>query len=156
MQQSIGRSRWLLLACLTVSTMVVAQSTSPIGDLPPAGTMSAQMPEGMQLYIGLAVSDATQQVVTAIGSTDTEARLRAKKECNAKGGGNCGELATFPVRDHCMAVAADKGAKPNVRAIFVSSGEAGKIKPGQLGKKAMSDCVASGAKQCELQNDYCF
>jgi hypothetical protein len=155
MRQSIGPSRWLLLACLGVSTVVAAQSTSPIGDLPPPGTMSAQMPEGMQLYIGLAVSDATQQVVTAIGSTETEARLRAKKDCNAKGG-NCGELATFPVRNHCMAVAADRGAKPNVRAIFVSSGEAGKAKPGQLAKKAMSDCAASGAKQCELQNDYCF
>ena len=155
MQKTIRAARWALLAGAVFSVGAMAQQKTVMGDLPPAGSMTAQLPENMELYIGLAVSDASQQVVTAIGNTSAEARIRARKDCEKQSTG-CGELATFPVRHHCMAVVADRGAKPNVRAIFVNAALDSSVKAGELSAKSMAQCKASGAKQCEVQNDYCF
>lgn len=155
MQVNTHAARWALLAALVITAGATAQQKSALGDLPPPGSMTAQMPEGMDLYLGLAVSDATQSVASSVGSTPTEAKVRARKDCE-KAGGTCAELATFPVRNHCMAVVADRGAKPNVRAIFVTAAEGSSVKPGELSTKSMAQCKASGAKQCEVQNDYCF
>lgn len=155
MQMNTYASRWVLLTAMVISAGATAQQKSALGDLPPPGSMTAQMPDGMDLYIGLAVSDARQSVASSIGSTPNEAKIRARKECE-KVGGTCAELATLPVRNHCMAVVADRGAKPNVRAIFITAAEASSVKPGELSTTSMAQCKASGAKQCEVQNDYCF
>lgn len=145
------RARWTLLAILASGT---AFAQTPAG-LPPPGTMSSQMPEGMEIYMSMAVSDADQQVSQNMGASATEAKIRSLKECNDKYK-DCVELITFPVRNHCMGLAVDKKAKPNVRALFVNVEEAGKTKPGDLAQKSLQQCKAAGGAKCESQSDYCF
>lgn len=148
-----SRARWMLLAALLTSATAFAQDNA--GGLPPAGTMSAQMPEGMEIFMSMAVSDADQQVSQKMGASAAEARIRSLQECKAKYKG-CVELVTFPVRNHCMGIAVDKKAKPNVRALFVNYAETSKTKPGELAQKSLEQCKAAGGGKCESQSDYCF
>ncbi len=145
------RARWALLAILATGT---AFAQTPPG-LPPPGTMSSQMPEGMEIYMSMAVSDTDQQLSQNMGASAAEAKIRSLQECKAKYK-NCVELVTFPVRNHCMGLAVDKKAKPNVRALFVNVEESGKTKPGDLARKSLDQCKAAGGAQCESQSDYCF
>lgn len=147
------RGRWLLMAALMVVGAAAAQDSA--GGLPPPGTMSAQMPEGVEMYFSMAVSDADQQVSQNMGMSAAEARIRSIQECSAKYKG-CIELVTFPLRNHCMGIAVDKKPKPNVRALFVNVSETSKTKPGELAQKSLEQCKAGGGAKCESQNDYCF
>ena len=144
-------ARWTLLAILATGT---AFAQTPPG-LPPPGTMSSQMPEGMEIYMSMAVSDTDQQVSQNMGASAAEAKLRSLQECKAKYK-DCVELITFPVRNHCMGLAVDKKAKPSIRALFVNVEETGKTKPGELAQKSLEQCEAAGGAQCESQSDYCF
>lgn len=146
-------ARWLLAATLLASTAAMAQSGP--GQLPPPGTMSAQMPEGMEIFMSMAISDADQQVSQNMGASAAEAKIRSLQECNGQFK-DCVELVTFPIRNHCMGIATDKKAKPNVRALFVNIAETGKAKAGELAAKSVSQCKAAGGAQCESQSDYCF
>ncbi|MCD9006969.1 DUF4189 domain-containing protein [Luteimonas sp. XNQY3] len=145
-------SRCLLLALL-LSPAAMAQSTFDASALPPEGTLSKQLPPGVDVWIGLAVSDDKQIVRQGIGSTETEARLRARQEC-AREAGDCQPLSTLPVRDTCMGVAADRAATPGTRAIFVAH-EVGGSNAG-VGQAALAQCTASGAQSCEIDIGYCF
>jgi hypothetical protein len=141
----------MLLAILATGT-AFAQNPA---ELPPPGTMSAKMPEGVEIYMSMAISDADQQVSRNMGASASEAKIRSLKECNDKYT-NCVELITFPVRNHCMGLAVNKKAKPNIRALFVNVEETGKTKPGELAQKSLDQCKAAGGAQCESQSDYCF
>ncbi|MGH8039933.1 MAG: DUF4189 domain-containing protein [Pseudomonas sp.] len=145
--------RWMLLVTLAVSNVASAQSNT--GGLPPPGTMSAQMPEGMELFFSMSISDADQQVSQNMGASAAEARLRSLQACKAKYKG-CVELVTFPIRNHCMAIAADTQAKPNARSLFVNVAETSTAKPGELAQKSLEQCKAGGGATCASQSDYCF
>jgi hypothetical protein len=147
------RARGMLAFALMMVGTAGAQD-APAG-LPPPGTMSAQMPEGVEMFFSMAVSDADQQVSQNMGMSAAEARIRSLQECNGKHKG-CVELVTFPLRNHCMGIAVDKKAKPNVRALFVNVAESTKTKPGELAAKSLEQCKAGGGAKCESQNDYCF
>lgn len=146
-------ARLLLALALMPAGMAVAQN-APAG-LPPPGTTSAQMPEGMEMYFSMAVSDASQRVSQNLGVSAAEARIRSLQECRETQK-DCVELITFPVRNHCMGIAVNRKPKPNVRALFVNVAEAGKTKPGELASTALAACKAGGGTQCESQSDYCF
>jgi hypothetical protein len=148
-----SRGRWLLMAALMVGGAAAAQDKG--GGLPPPGTMSAQMPEGVEMYFSMVISDADQQVSQNIGMSAAEARIRSMKECSDTYKG-CVELVTFPLRNQCMGIAVDKKPKPNVRALFVNVAENGKTKPGELAQKSLDQCKAGGGAKCESQHDYCF
>lgn len=145
-----------LLLGLSVAVPAAAQSAgSMMEGLPPPGTMSRSLPEGMELYMSLWVSDTAQEVTNGVGGTAVEAKVRTRMDCQKKAQ-DCAELVTMPVRNHCMAIAGDRGATPGKRAIFAATGEAGKQADGVLGQKVLAECKASGAQQCEVQIEYCF
>lgn len=114
------------------------------------------MPEGMDLYTSFAVSDSKQMVGNGTGMGAAEAKVRARKDCANSGATDCVELLTFPVRDHCMALAVDKGAKPGTRAIFGKSAPASAPESKTLGKVVLDQCIASGAKQCGVSLEHCL
>lgn len=145
------RTHWLLLATLLAGGAV---AQVPAG-LPPSGTMSAKMPVGMEIYMSMAVSDANQHVSQQMGTSEVEAKMRAMKDCNDKYKG-CVELITFPIRNHCMGMASDKGATGNARGLFINVAETGKTQDGELANKSLEQCKAGGGTQCEAQTDYCF
>lgn len=155
MRMSAGFLGLGLLVQLALASVVQAQQASGLEGLPPPGTMTAQLPEGIEMFIGMAVSDAKQQVVTAVGGSQVEARLMAKRDCNQKWGG-CEDLVVFPVRHHCMAIASDADSRPNVRATFVEVADGRTTKAPELSSKALERCQASGAKKCGVQGEYCF
>lgn len=155
MQQRMKHMACGLLITLLASSGAIAQQKSGLEGMPPPGTMTAQIPEGREMYIGMAVSDGKQQVATAVGGSEVEARLMARRDCNKKWG-SCEDLASFPVRHHCMAIASDADAKPNVRATFVEAADGRKTKATDLSAKALERCQASGAKKCGVQSEYCF
>ncbi|HBS57498.1 MAG TPA: hypothetical protein DEA38_17470 [Stenotrophomonas sp.] len=156
MRQCTYHLGWALLAQLALAGGALAQQqASGLEGLPPPGTMTAQIPEGREMYVGMAVSDGKQQVVTAVGGSQVEARLMARRDCNQKWGG-CEDLASFPIRHHCMAIASDADAKPNVRATFVEAADGRKTKTSELSSRALDRCQASGAKKCGVQGEYCF
>lgn len=155
MQKRMNHMGCGLAAVLLVSGGAIAQQKSGLEGLPPPGTMTAQIPEGREMYIGMAVSDAKQQVVTAVGGSEVEAKLMARRDCTKKWGG-CEDLITFPIRHHCMVIASDADSRPNVRATFVEAGDGRTVKAGELSRKAMDRCQASGAEKCGVQSEYCF
>lgn len=158
MQRSSSWTRYALLATLALAGPVFAvpPANSPSRTAPAPGEISKAMPEGMDLYTSLAISDSKQVVGTGNGMGAAEAKVRARKDCQDSGATDCVELITFPVRNHCMALAVDKGAKPGVRAIFASSAQAGTPEAAALGKSSMDKCVASGAKQCGVTVEHCL
>ncbi len=127
---------------------------APAG-LPPPGTLSAKLPEGMEIFMSMAVSDSNQHVSQQMGASAAEAKMRAMKDCNDKYK-TCVELITFPIRNHCMGMASDKGARGSARGLFINVAETGKAKDGELASKSLDQCKAAGGTQCESQADYCF
>lgn len=158
MQRSSSWTRCALLVTLAVAGPLSAAppANAPSPRAPAPGEISKAMPEGMNLYTSLAVSDSKQMVGSGNGMGAAEAKVRARKDCQDSGATDCVELITFPVRNHCMALAVDKGAKPGVRAIFASSAQAGTPEAAALGKSALDKCIASGAKQCGVNVEHCL
>lgn len=159
MQRISSRLRPALLCAtaLAISSAAFAapQAGGAASKLPPPGTMSAGLPAGVDIFSSMFVSDSKHIVGDGMGATAVEAKARARMECQ-KTAPDCVELATFPIRNHCTGIAADKGAVPGKRAVFVMAAASDTAEAKSLGASVMEQCTASGAKQCEVQLEYCF
>ncbi len=145
----------MLLGLSLAATASAQSAAGMMQDLPPPGSMSKSLPDGVDFFISLWVSDSLQEVSHGLGANAAEAKVRTRLDCQKKAQ-DCGELLTMPVRNQCMAIAGDRGATPGKRAIFAVKAAAGKQPDGALGQQVLAQCKASGAQQCEVQIEYCF
>ena len=152
------RMRRRVSACVLAMSMAalpaLAQTPQGQAQLPPPGTLSANMPPGVEIHMGIFVSDSTQEFSREQGSTAVEARLRARRTC-AELAPDCEEVLNFPMRDHCLAVAVNPTIGKGARALFANAAQKDAPQAGTLREQTVAQCQQGGGT-CQVFFDYCF
>ena len=134
----------LLLVCgYMPSALAQKSSVAPASDAAAQGEMPT-------MWLSLMVSDSKQQMSNAVGVSEVEAKLRAKKDCGQE---DCQLLLSMPLTPPaCMAVVAVEAPRAGVRGIFAANAR----DTGSAESDAMAQCKKTGGRGCTVKVSNCF
>lgn len=146
----------MILAASLSAPALAAPPATATQPSPAPGELSNLLPDGVEMFTSMFVSDSKQIVGDGNGMGAAEARIRARKECQSVGATDCVELITFPIRNQCVAMAVDKEPTPKKRAIFAASAVTGTPEAQRLGPAVLEKCNAAGGRKCGVNLEHCF
>lgn len=153
-------SSWMFGAMMLAASLSAPALAAPPANggqpTPAPGELSRMLPEGMEMFMSMFVSDNKQIVGDGRGMGAAEAKVRARKDCQSSGATDCAELITLPIRNQCLAMAVDRNPTPNKRAIFAASAATGTPEAQRLGATTLEQCNAAGGKKCGVNLEHCF
>lgn len=137
----------LILASMTAALAPVAAAQQTVIAPASAAVARGEVP-GM--WLALMVSDSKQALSNAVGISEVEARLRAKKDCAQD---DCQLLLSMPLTPPaCLGVAAVAAPRAGVRGVFAASA----ADVAGAGSDALAQCQAAGGRDCAVKTANCF